>query len=54
MLVRLLYVSKEIAVQPSKFAESNLERFRKSNQVNEITGVLCSGEGIFLDLKSVV
>ena len=47
MLVRLLYVSKEIASQPSKFAESNLEKFREGNQANQITGVLCSGEGIF-------
>ena len=50
MLVRLLYVSKEIASQPSKFAESNLEKFRESNQANQITGVLCSGEGIFLQV----
>jgi len=27
-----------------------LEKFRKTNQVNEITGVLCSGEGIFLQV----
>ena len=50
MLVRLLYVSKEIASQPSKFAESNLEKFREGNQANQITGVLCSGEGIFLQV----
>ena len=50
MLVRLLYVSKEIASQPSKFAESNIEKFRKSNQANAITGVLCSGEGVFLQV----
>lgn len=50
MLVRLLYVSKEIAQQPSNFAEANLEEFRKINQLNDITGVLCSGEGIFLQV----
>jgi hypothetical protein len=50
MLVRLLYVSKEIASQPSKFAESNIEKFRKRNQANEISGVLCSGEGVFLQV----
>jgi hypothetical protein len=50
MLVRLLYVSKEIASQPSKFAESNLEKFRKSNHANDVTGVLCSGDGIFLQV----
>ena len=50
MLVRLLYVSKEIASQPSKFAESNLEKFRKSNHANDVTGILCSGDGIFLQV----
>ena len=50
MLVRLLYVSKEIAEQPSNFAEANLEKFRNKNLLNDITGVLCSGEGIFLQV----
>ena len=50
MLVRLLYVSKEIAAPPSNFAELNLEKFRIHNQLNDITGVLCSGEGIFLQV----
>ena len=50
MLVRLLYVSKEIAEQPSQFAESNLDKFRIKNKLSEITGVLCSGEGIFLQV----
>ena len=50
MLVRLLYVSKEIAAPPSNFAELNLEKFRIKNQSKEITGVLCSGEGIFLQV----
>ena len=50
MLVRLLYVSKEIAKQPSQFAESNLDKFRIENKLSEITGVLCSGEGIFLQV----
>jgi len=50
MLVRLLYVSKEIAEQPSNFAEANLEKFRNKNLLNDITGVLCSGEGIFLQI----
>jgi len=50
MLVRLLYVSKEIAVQPSNFAEVNLEKFRIRNASNDVTGVLCSGDGIFLQV----
>ena len=50
MLVRLLYVSKEIATQPSNFADLNLKKFRINNQLNEITGVLCSGDGIFLQV----
>ncbi len=50
MLIRLLYVSKQIASLPSNFAEINLDRFRKSNQLNDITGVLCGGEGVFLQV----
>ena len=38
MLVRLLYVSKEIAAPPTNFAELNLEKFRINNQLNDITG----------------
>jgi hypothetical protein len=50
MLVRLLYVSKEIAEQPSNFAKSNLDQFRINNKISEISGVLCSGEGVFLQV----
>jgi len=50
MLVRLLYVSKEVAQEPSNFAEVNLAKFRKENELNDITGVLCSGEGLFLQV----
>ena len=50
MLVRLLYVSTEIAKQPSNFAELNLEKFRLYNNTNEITGVLLSGNGVFLQV----
>ena len=50
MLVRLLYVSKEIAVQPSNFAKSNLDQFRINNKISEISGVLCSGDGVFLQV----
>lgn len=50
MLVRLLYVSKEIAEQPSNFANANLAKFRIKNKSCEISGVLCSGEGVFLQV----
>ena len=50
MLVRLLYVSKEIAEQPSNFAKSNLDQFRINNKISEISGVLCSGDGVFLQV----
>ena len=50
MLVRLLYVSTEIAKQPSNFAEMNLEKFRLHNKASEITGVLLSGNGVFLQV----
>jgi hypothetical protein len=50
MLVRLLYVSTEIAAQPSNFIELNLEKFKTFNKSNEITGVLLSGNGVFLQV----
>jgi len=50
MLVRLLYVSKEIAYQPSNFANLNVDKFRIKNKSCGISGVLCSGEGVFLQV----
>ena len=50
MLVRLLYVSKEIAYQPSNFANLKVDKFKIKNKSCGISGVLCSGEGIFLQV----
>jgi len=50
MLVRLLYVSKEIAYKPSNFANLNVDKFKIKNKSRGISGVLCSGEGIFLQV----
>ena len=50
MLVRLLYVSREVDNKTANLAESSLDRFRESNTQNDITGVLCEGEGLFLQV----
>jgi len=50
MLVRLLYVSREINNEIANLAETSLDRFRESNTENDITGVLCEGEGLFLQV----
>ncbi len=50
MLVRLLYVSREINNEIANLAETSLDRFRESNTQNDITGVLCEGEGLFLQV----
>ena len=48
MLIRLIYVSK--AVDPQSFAltESILRKAYVWNAHNDITGVLCEGQGVFL------
>lgn len=49
MLVRLLYVSRS-ANQETDPAESILAACRKHNPENGITGVLCHGKGIYLQM----
>lgn len=50
MLVRLLYVSKEVENPTVDFAATNLESFKRHNKSNGITGVLLSGNGVFLQV----
>ena len=48
MLVRLLYVSRAVDVDPTGATESILGASRTHNIGNGITGILCYGGGIFL------
>jgi len=48
MLIRLIYVSKAVDPQTPQLTESILRTAHVRNAQNDITGVLCLGQGVFL------
>jgi len=48
MLIRLIYVSKTVASQTHALTDSILRKAHAWNTENDITGVLCEGQGAFL------
>ena len=50
MLTRLLYVSKPVGPITTHVTASLLENSRVSNKKSEITGVLCQGSGIYMQV----
>jgi len=50
MLIRLIYVSKAVGPQTGALAESILRQAHASNKQNDVTGVLCQGQGVFLQV----
>lgn len=50
MLIRLIYVSKVVDSQSSQLTDSILQKAHTWNAQNEITGVLCEGQGVFLQV----
>ena len=48
MLIRLIYVSKAVDPQTAALTDSVLRKARAWNMQNDITGVLCEGQGVFL------
>lgn len=48
MLIRLIYVSKAVDPQTNKLTDSILHKAHAWNSQNDITGVLCEGQGVFL------
>ena len=50
MLTRLLYVSKPVGHITTHVTASLLENSRVSNKKSEITGVLCQGSGIYMQV----
>ena len=50
MLTRLLYVSKPVGPITTHVTASLLENSRVSNKKLEITGVLCQGTGIYMQV----
>ncbi len=48
MLIRLIYVSKAVHPQTRTLTDSILCKAHAWNTQNDITGVLCEGQGVFL------
>lgn len=48
MLIRLIYVSKAVNPQTGTLTDSMLRKAHAWNRQNDITGVLCEGQGVFL------
>jgi Sensors of blue-light using FAD len=48
MLIRLIYVSKAVDPQTNQLTDSILHKAHAWNSQNDITGVLCEGQGVFL------
>jgi hypothetical protein len=48
MLIRLIYVSKAVDPQTRTLTDSILRKAHAWNTQNDITGVLCEGQGVFL------
>ncbi len=48
MLIRLIYVSKAVDPQTATLTNSILRKAHAWNTQNDITGVLCEGQGVFL------
>ena len=48
MLIRLIYVSKAVDPQTSMLTDSILQKAHAWNTRNDVTGVLCEGQGVFL------
>jgi hypothetical protein len=48
MLIRLIYMSKAVGPQTDALTESILSKSHAWNTTNDITGVLCQGQGVYL------
>ena len=48
MLIRVIYVSTAVGPQTSTMTNAILQKAQAWNQANDITGMLCQGQGVFL------
>ena len=48
MLIRIVYLSAAVGPQTGTMTQSILKKSQAWNQANGITGVLCQGQGVFL------
>ena len=50
MNIRLIYMSKAVGAQTSELSESILRQAHAWNTQNDVTGVLCQGQDVFLQV----
>ena len=50
MLIRLIYVSKAVDLQSPALTDSILRKAHTWNTQNDVSGVLCVGQGVFLQV----
>jgi hypothetical protein len=50
MLIRLIYMSKSVGPQTAAVTDSILRKAHSSNAQDDITGVLCEGQGMYLQV----
>lgn len=50
MLIRLIYLSKSVGPQTATVTDSILRKAHASNSQDDITGVLCEGQGMYLQV----
>ena len=48
MLIRLIYLSRSVGHQTAELTDSILRKAQDWNTQNDITGMLCEGQGIYL------
>jgi len=48
MLIRLIYLSKPVGSQTAALTESIVRKAHTWNTQNDITGMLCEGQGVYL------
>jgi Sensors of blue-light using FAD len=48
MLIRLIYLSRPVGLQTDALTDSILRKARAWNPQNGITGMLCEGQGVYL------
>jgi hypothetical protein len=48
MLIRLIYLSRPVGPQSAALTESILRKANAWNTQNDVTGMLCEGQGVFL------
>ena len=48
MLIRIIYISNAVATQTANTTQAILQKAQDTNLANGITGVLCQGQGVYL------